>query len=51
MKKLSPEQLTQEFDLQVENLLKKRYPKSAGMSEETFLKHILPLKGRLSGLG
>jgi len=39
-----------EFNRQVVNLLKKDYPKSAGVSEETFLKHILPLKEKLSAL-
>lgn len=50
MKKLSSEQLKQEFDRQVENLLKKGYPKSAEVSTEVFLKHILSLKEKLTKL-
>jgi len=50
MKNLSTEQLNQEFDRQVGNLLKKDYPKSTKVSEETFLKHILPLKEKLPDL-
>jgi len=41
MKGSSTEQLNQEFDRQVENLLKKDYPTSAGVSKGTVLKHIL----------
>ena len=50
MKNLSNEQLKQEFDRQIENLLKKGYPKSAGLSKDAFLKHVLPLQEKLSDL-
>jgi hypothetical protein len=37
-------EMTQEFDRQVNNLLQKKYPEAAGMSESEFLKLIEPLK-------
>jgi hypothetical protein len=45
--KLSTEQLQKEFERQVENLQLKGYSTSAGISEEAFLMHILPLKEKV----
>lgn len=44
---LTSVQLTNEFDRQVENLLKKHYPQAAGISPDEFLKHIEPLRNTL----
>jgi len=44
---LSYRELTNEFDRQVNNLLEKKYPQAAGISEENFLKLIEPLKKEL----
>lgn len=44
------QKLLQEFDRQVENLIQKEYPKAAGLSEEEFLKHVLPLREKVEDL-
>lgn len=47
---LTPIQLTNEFDQQVNNLLHKQYPQVAGMSHDAFLKHIEPLRNKLENI-
>ena len=42
--------LSKEFERQVENLLQKEYPQMAGISIDTFLKHIQPLKEKIEQL-
>jgi hypothetical protein len=44
---LTVEQLQSEFDRQVENLLKRDYSRLAGISEDSLLMHILPLKEKV----
>ena len=44
------EQLSKEFDRQVENLIQKGYPQVAGVRAEEFVKHIEPLKERIGEL-
>jgi hypothetical protein len=48
MKKNLPPHLEQEFDRQVANLIEKKYPQAAKLSERDFLKLVLPLKNKLS---
>jgi hypothetical protein len=50
MRRADREQLTREFDRQVENLMQKGYPKVAGVETEEFIKHIEPLKKRIKRL-
>jgi len=50
MKDKSRGQLKKEFDHQVENLLQKGYPETAGLSVESFLKHVEPLKDKIQRL-
>jgi hypothetical protein len=42
-----PEQISSEFDRQLETLLRAGYPALAGVSTEDFVRHIEPLKARL----
>jgi uncharacterized protein DUF5701 len=42
--------LRNEFDRQVENLLRKGYPEFSGMGPEAFVQHVVPLADRLPGL-
>jgi hypothetical protein len=39
-----------EFDRQVNNLIQKGYPEAAGLTEESFLKYVEPLKKKTGGL-
>jgi hypothetical protein len=50
VKNLSTRQINQEFERQVENLLKKEYPKLNELNDKVFLNHVLPLKEKLIGL-
>jgi len=50
MKRSYHEQLSEEFDRQVENLIQKGYPNAAGVKTKVFLKHIEPLKERIRNL-
>lgn len=44
---LTPLELTNEFDRQVNNLLQKHYTQAAGISSDEFLKQIEPLRDKL----
>jgi hypothetical protein len=50
MKNLLQTHLNQEFDRQVTNLLRKGYPKIAGIAKQEFLEYIEPLKKKLDRL-
>ncbi len=47
---MANEKVEQEFDRQVENLLQKGHPKTAGLTDEEFLKYIEPLKNNIGEL-
>jgi len=46
----SDDGLRREFDRQVENLILKGYPELAGLRQDVFLQHIVPLRERLPDL-
>ena len=50
MAKLSSQQLKREFERQIGNLLRKDYPRAAGMSAEEFCHHISPLSEKAENL-
>lgn len=47
---LSPSELTNEFDRQINNLLHKKYPDTANLSQDAFLKYIELLRLKLSDI-
>src|SRR5688572_26402325 len=51
MKRDYHEQLSAEFDRQVENLLQKGYPDLASVKAEEFVRHVEPLRAKIGELG